>query len=392
MMLKNKNSGVLPTKQFEYLLRSALLSGSDAIEAWKNWNETMPDIDRLDGRSYQLFPLLYRNLERQGIKDQVPSKLKSVYAYHWAKNNTALRHLKSLLEGFNSAGIKTLVLKGAALTPLYYEDVGTRVMGDFDILVPMQDFQKAAAFLKSQDWIAQKNPERFDPRFSHSIAFNASKGVAVKNFEIDLHCHALYEACDPVADGLFWERSLPFIFQGVETRVLCPTDQLLHVCVHGIKKEWGDGHYKWIPDAMMILRHDGEKIEWDRLVRMATTLGVAPMLTIALSYLNKLMDADIPLEVIARLDSAKISNIQRLRCKMDLIDLRTNPIALVKWHWCIYSQGIKEVSLFKRFVRLPEYLKYLVQTNNVFKLSIIFPYRLLKLFCRQIVNRVSQKA
>jgi len=387
MVRTNKNADVLPAKEHEYLLQAALLSGTDVVRAWKHWKSMVPDIDRLDGQSYQLFPLAYRNLERYGIKDEATDKLKSVYAYHWAKNRVALQQLNAIIDGFNSLGIKNLILKGGALIPLYYGDVGTRVMGDLDILVPMQDFQKAADFLRSMNWIPRKKPQRFDPRFFYSITFNASKGAAIRKFEVDLHCHVLFEACDSDADALFWEGSLPFVFQGVNSRVLCPTDQLLHACVHGIKKEWSDPNYKWIPDAMMIFRHDGEKIDWERLVMLATKFGVAPLLAIALSYLTQSMGANIPSDVIDSLDNAQISGIQRLRCKMDLVDLRTHPIALMKWHWCIYSQGMKNASVCTRLVRLPKYLKYLVQTNNVILLSIKFPYKFAKLLCRTVMNR-----
>ena len=390
MVRMNKTADVLPEKQHECLLQAALLSGDDVVKAWTDWKSIVSDIDRLDGRSYQLFPLVYRNLERFGVKDEATDRLKSVYVYHWAKNRVALQQLRAIIDGLNSLGVKNLVLKGGALIPLYYGAVGTRVMGDLDILVSVQDFQKAADFLRGVNWIPRKRPQRFDPRFFYSITFNASEGAAVGKFEIDLHCHVLFEACDSDADALFWEGSLPFVFQGVNTRVLCPTDQLLHACVHGIKKEWSDSNYKWIPDAMMILRYEGERVDWDRLVMLSEKFGVAPLLAISLSYLAESMGANIPSEVIDRLDNAQISGIQRLRCKMSLIDFRAHPIALMKWHWCIYSQGVKSAGLCARLVGLPKYLKYLVQTNNGLLFSVKFPYKFAKLLCRTVVNRFSK--
>jgi hypothetical protein len=81
----------------------------------------------------------------------------------------------------------------------------------------------------------------------------------------------------------FWSRAEGFELGGTPALALCPTDQLLHVILHGAQPG-SASRLQWIADAVMILR--GAEIEWARLeelaVRMRSTIRIAD----ALSYLS----------------------------------------------------------------------------------------------------------
>src|SRR5438445_136412 len=114
--------------------RATLLRGPRAREAWGQW-KAGADLDHLDAGSYRLLPQLYQNLHRHGVDEPVLALFRGVYLRTWYENQLRLHQIAGLLRSFRDARIDTIVLKGAALTVLYYKDNGLRPMHDIDLLV-----------------------------------------------------------------------------------------------------------------------------------------------------------------------------------------------------------------------------------------------------------------
>lgn len=178
----NGNKDCWPTRQQELLLKASLLRCKGVISAWEEW-KSGADIEQLDPGSYNLLPLLYDNLNTIGIKDPLMRKLKGVYRQTWYKNQLSIHRVGVLLSAFHCAGIRTMVLKGAALVLLYYRNYGLRPMGDIDILVHTEQSREAIDFLIKSGWIPHSgSPERLIP-LSHGAAFrNPATGQ-----DVDLH-------------------------------------------------------------------------------------------------------------------------------------------------------------------------------------------------------------
>ena len=71
-----------PTPAQELLLRSALLTGPGALEAWQRWKSQHDLVEsELDHGSFRLLPLVYRNLSAQGIEEPHLARLKGIYRY-----------------------------------------------------------------------------------------------------------------------------------------------------------------------------------------------------------------------------------------------------------------------------------------------------------------------
>ena len=137
-----------PTREQELLLRAGLGYGQPATEAWTQWRATVP-YEHLDQASYRLLPLVYRRLRDEGLNDPLLPFMRGVHRRTWHDNHLLFHHAQTLLRAFHAAGIPTLVLKGPALTLLYYKDYGLRPMGDFDILVPTAQAEAALRDRKS---------------------------------------------------------------------------------------------------------------------------------------------------------------------------------------------------------------------------------------------------
>jgi hypothetical protein len=369
---------VWPTPAQVLLLKAALLQSDEAVEAWTQWRERSA-LDGVDPSSAQLYPLAYRNLSRIGVQDPDLSELKRHYLATWVGNQRLFRQLAATLNELNAAGLPTLVLKGAALVPLYFRDDGVRGMGDFDILVPEERFKEACAVLMRGSWEPlHYEPEYFDTRFEHAIAFLEPGGTSV-----DLHCHALIHSCEPGADEMFWEGSQPLEVNGARTRTLNATDHLVQVCAHGLT--WvKNPPIRWVADAMTILARAGESIEWDRLVRVTVARGVTLHVAAPLDFLKTTFDAPIPAEVLDTLHRAPASRSDRTEHRNWMLNKRGKPLPLLWLHWRMFHRGVCDVGPVARVRAFPDYLRFWAQTDRLWKIPVSLSVKGMRVLGRRL--------
>ncbi len=340
-----------PTTEQWLLLRAALLQGPDAIRAWREWRERV-DPDALGTASSALLPLLCRNVRAHGSDDPPPAWMRDLRRRAWAENADRLNALAALLRLLHAEGIETLVLKGAALVVAYYPDLGLRSMSDVDVLVPRVRVGAAMARLREEGWrpvgrSARSRTPEMTIAVSHAHAFTGPSGQ-----QLDLHWHVFPECCDADADLDFWADARTIEIDGVTTRMLSPTDQLLHVCVHGTR--WSHVQpVRWVADAMMVLAR--ERIDWDRLVGQAGRRGLVCPIRDTLRLLSEMLGAPIPAAVLVTLRDARVTAFERVEYALQTRApglLGTLPV-LVCHHWRRTRAG----GLWKSLAALPGLVK-----------------------------------
>jgi hypothetical protein len=355
---------VWPTPRQELLLRAALLEGDAAASAWARWS-TEVDWNHLDPSSIQLLPLVYRNLIGRAGGDKRLAALRPRYTVTWGQNQKLFRLLAGTLRELHAVGVPTLVVKGAALIPLYYRDSGVRGMGDFDILVPERRFRDATASLLAAGWRTRfSRPDLFDTRFDHAIAFLDAAGNSV-----DLHCHLLMACCEPGADDPFWEASRPLAIEGVVTRTLCATDHLIQACIHGIN--WVRvPPLRWVADAIKVMHGEPEGIDWDRIAVVAQSRDLALPLEATLRYLQRTFDAPVPEETLRGLADAPVSRTDRMRFAFWAEDPRERPMGRLLHHYVMYSRGVRGTGAGGHVRALPAYFRFWTRTDRVWKIPL----------------------
>ncbi len=288
-----------PSPQETLLLRAGLLPPDAAREAWALWRSGGGDLDGIEAGSFRLLPLIYRNLEGR-LDDRDEGLLKGIYRRSWATNQVGLRIGAGALRGLESAGIETLVLKGAALGELAYLDGGARPMGDLDIAVPAARVGDAIEALTGAGFEPACPTKLLEVR--HSLGFSDSSG-----YEVDLHRRMLWR---PGLDEEFWGSSVPLTLAGIQTRALCPTDQLLHVCVHGAA--WNSmAPVRWAADGFKVIEAAEGALEWDRLCRLARRARLTPPLADALGFLRDELGAPIPADAVRALAATEVTRTER---------------------------------------------------------------------------------
>lgn len=294
-----------PTQEQELLLRAALLQGEEALHDWETWKGRV-DLADLDLASRRIFPQLYRNLHKHGVQDRLMRSFKEAFGRTYFQNHVLFDRGAAVVRSFHEAGIDTMLLKGSALISGYYEDPALRPMQDFDVLVPTKAARSAMAVLKRIGWRAtyHARPEE-QIAITHSVPF-----ADPTNHQVDLHWHVLP---DPwfADDTGFWSRSVPMEIRGIATRRLDSTDQLLHVCAHGVRT--GEmAPIRWIADAMTILRSPGVTIDWERLVAEAKSRRLVLPVTAGLTYLRNRFNAPVPDAIIATLGAVPVTALERM--------------------------------------------------------------------------------
>lgn len=346
-----------PTHEQELLLKASLLRGDGAIAAWHDW-KSIVHIDDLDPGSFRMLPLLYQNLKEHGIEEPVMDRCKEVYRLTWSQNQLLFHGVATLLCSLHDAGIRTMVLKGAALVVQYYQDYGLRPMVDFDILVPTkQAIEAMNVLVVERGWKPKRRSlEDFaETSFSvwHAEEFKDAAGRAV-----DLHWHMLLECCYPGADDDFWENAVPILVSDVATCAPSPTDQLLHLCAHGAKYR-PVPQFRWVADAVAILSAPETEIDWARLVAQAEKRRLILPLRNALQYLWNLLGVPVPSATLAALHDAPVSRIERIEYRTVTHSLgRLGKLPTIWTRYARYSQGAKSGSLQPKLLGFLRYLQY----------------------------------
>lgn len=316
-----------PTPAQLLVLHAALdRDREQAHAAWRRWRRGV-DFDEVDHGSTRLLPLVYRRLGPDAFDAEVVGRLKGLYRRSWSRNQLLFKRAAEAVELLGAAGIETLVIKGASLALLSYGDVGVRPMDDVDVLVPFERTGEAISVLAAAGW----SPDKDDPatwiQVHHSLGF-----AGPREGEVDLHWFALWQ---PASDRELWVASVPMELAGTGTRAPSAADQLLLACVHGTP--WSPlPPFRWIADAVTVIRSAGEQLDWDRLAAEAERRRLTVATAAALAYLREEFDAEIPDAVLGQLRAAPASRHERAAfraaCRPD------SPLRTLRMAWDRYRR------------------------------------------------------
>jgi len=99
------------------------------------------------------------------LPEQIAQHIREIYEINRDRNEQILLQMKEITVALNSGGISPIFLKGTGnLIDGLYSDVGERIIGDIDILVPDIDYLKSVALVNEigylDHWEEPRNPEK----------------------------------------------------------------------------------------------------------------------------------------------------------------------------------------------------------------------------------------
>jgi len=302
-------SVILPGPEETLLLRTCLLSTDPARQAWDEWqrrrNKCAATFLGDDESINKLRPLIFHALRRHGItldKDN-QTYLRSAYFKEELRSKVFRRICRATLLLLRQEGIAAILLKGTALAETIYDCPVLRHCHDIDVLLQEEEeISRTASLLTVLGFhkdTKKPEPQTFRVRLLHQSRLPLE-------LHTDLFQIPYYNRClDEIR-----ERSLDRLISGVPTRVLAPSDSLLHVCAHAFCSDKRES-LRWVTDAWLLIdRH--RDLDWDLLLECARKTRLLLPLSVTLNYLAESLDAAIPSTFLHRLfEAASRSNARQ---------------------------------------------------------------------------------
>lgn len=265
-----------PTPTEELLVRAALLPEDRALEAWQRWCR-LETPATVDWRSRQILPLVADHLG-DAIGPEATELARRQRRRNWADNRLDLAVLHDALELLRDVVADPVVMKGAALVDDVYPP-GLRPMGDADLVVGPEPYERAIETLLSAGW--EPIDRVSDRRVSRAAALRSPNGRS-----IDVHRWAAFPRATRRADDAMLARSVPSTRLGA--RVPTTADAIVLAILHG-PDIGGASAIRWPLDVARLVAHraghqpDPAQL-WDDVAQAARALGVSRFVGTALDW------------------------------------------------------------------------------------------------------------
>jgi hypothetical protein len=233
---------------------------AQAASSLEDWQEVPALAER-----HGLAPLLYVQLRDSGlaIPPDVRETLQALYLRHRRANQARFQVLSQVLATFDTAGIRALVLKGAALSHLIYPEPGLRPMRDLDILVDRQKASRAQDALAGLGFqVPQLDPWHRPARHLAAAALDRD-GLHIS---VEIHRQLTSDymgAAAPDFAQLYAERQ-PFPLGDRLAFTLGHNDMLWHLCSHAVDI-LEPLRLIWVADIAGFVECFAGEMAWERL-------------------------------------------------------------------------------------------------------------------------------
>lgn len=259
------------TKKYWNLIKETTEPGLELTQ--KEWLFIEPYLmdHRLEGYIYKFFgPLLPTSLKE---------KLSVQWQSQWLKNHLYLKELQVLNQLSKAACLNFIVLKGAAMLPVLYPDLGSRQMSDLDLLVSGNE---TIAF---QNMLLINGYHKVNSTAWKANNFKATFTKTIQSFDLVVEVHSkLFLSESP---DLSWQST------GQDLKVLTPTDHLIHLMGH-FSYQHTFLKLFWLIDIDRWIRRFEKDINWARLVNISEKLRMRKAFNATLWMTHQFLGTPVP--------------------------------------------------------------------------------------------------
>ena len=205
------------------------------------------------------------------------------------RNLSRIIELRRVNEACEQRKIPLLVVKGPVLGACLYGDVALRPFGDLDLIVPVQERERAIECLSDLGFVPQfqltpSERRRFFRRYSELHFTSATTGTM-----IDLHWELISQRYEfaHLLDG-YWQRATTVQIGPMMLRTLSTHDLFVFLLLHAAKHEWRS--LGWLVDLAWLEARQAQ-FDWNRLRDAAARLGISKIVHISRRLSERLFGA-----------------------------------------------------------------------------------------------------
>ena len=207
------------------------------------------------------------------------------------------------LDLLKERAIEPVLLKGAALSSLVYDDPTLRTMNDLDLLVGAAEIPVAVAALESLSYqpifrAAHADPsvrEAFYGRHHHTTPLMEPRGRAV----VELHRHIVTMAGSARYDiEAIRQRARAVEIDGRRALVPSPADLVLHTCLHLSYADRFVGKLRDLIDLHETVSLYTEEIDWGQMLAEVPSDAAARCLYSCLDLAQRLYGTPVPADFL----------------------------------------------------------------------------------------------
>ena len=314
-------------------------------------------------------PLLYHSLKTLKTDIDIPgnigSSLQEAYLYYIKRNMELFHALSKILRAMQEQNIPVIVLKGACLAHLVYQDIALRPMHDIDLMIRIEDrFLVEKLMLQ----LGYKNISLFSKR--HLQWENIIRSMAYSSRITTVECHIVideFPALDP------WENASFAAIASTNTLILGAEELLLHLCVH-TDKHVGMELPKliWWYDIAAVLKHYQGELNWDYVIQISREHKVEEAVHWNLHLVNRDFGEYVPAGVLDQLECNGL-NIS--------IDDVLNATRKLKGRYITSSQfsDISKIPSIREkvhyiFARLFPHKEYMIEHYSISRPALVYFY------------------
>lgn len=252
-----------------------------------------------------IMPFLYIHLKDQ--TDYVPAhimkKLKRNYEQTFTMNLVFMRFLEEL-DGILSElkGPDIMVIKGASLLGVIYDDIGLRPMEDIDILVQRKDMEEVGNILKdlgfSKDPVYPTTYKRGPISVDLHTDILSSHRIESRQFLAETNNDAL------------WKRSVLLFDKG--SHVFRPSieDTIIILSFHILKHNFE--RLIWLVDIAEILRKQALYFKWEDLLCIAKDTKAQRAIFYSIISVKNMFGLDVPFRFLKALSPRDMNFLEKI--------------------------------------------------------------------------------
>jgi hypothetical protein len=239
----------------------------------------------------KVLPLLYRGLcpHRDLVPRAVMHELRAGFRANAVQSLSRTQELFGVLQVLGTADVLAAAYRGPVLALEAYGDLALRQFDDLDILLRLQDVDRATERLISLGYRLQRQRVVDDDLYARSMHHHAFVGRSRTLLEVHWQLTERYFGF--TLDPEIWQRLKPINLAGIQVFTLSPEDLLLAICVHSSKHAWA--RLQWICDVAEVAR-SGANLDWEQVWWRAQRSGAGRMLLLGLALASDLLGTVLP--------------------------------------------------------------------------------------------------